>query len=174
MPTVAEQLRRAREAQNLSIYQMAEVTKIKTDHLRALEDGYYQAFSAPIYIRGFVRTYATVLKLDVPKVMATLEAELAQTEEFREPPSLTGESRGWLDFWMLQLSKIHWRLVLPLLGLIAAVVLFIWALSLWRNRQIEDPLSNLGPGLYRTPTNTSSQTLPLPTNPPAPQNPPGR
>src|SRR5258705_11311017 len=39
MATVAEQLRRAREAQNLNVYQVAEITKIKTDHIRALESG---------------------------------------------------------------------------------------------------------------------------------------
>ena len=37
MVTVSEQLRRAREAQELDIYQVAEITKIKTDHIRALE-----------------------------------------------------------------------------------------------------------------------------------------
>ena len=36
MPTVAEQLRTAREAQGLTVYQVAEITKIRTDHIRAL------------------------------------------------------------------------------------------------------------------------------------------
>ena len=76
MPTVAEQLRTAREAQSLTVYQVAEITKIKTDHVRALEEGNYNTFSAPVYIRGFVRTYSNVLKLDVRSVMAELEAEL--------------------------------------------------------------------------------------------------
>ncbi len=87
MPTVAEQLRGAREAQKLSINQVAEITKIKTDHIRALESGTYDSFSAPVYIRGFVRTYAKALKLDVTQLTATLEAELSQTEKFREPNS---------------------------------------------------------------------------------------
>ena len=51
MATVADQLRRAREAQQLNIYQVAEITKIKTDHIRALESGNYDTFSAPVYIR---------------------------------------------------------------------------------------------------------------------------
>ena len=79
MATVADQLRRAREAQQLNIYQVAEITKIKTDHIRALESGNYDTFSAPVYIRGFVRTYAKILKLDESQVVADLEAELAQT-----------------------------------------------------------------------------------------------
>src|SRR6266404_236159 len=103
MDTVAEQLRRAREAQKLNIYQVAEITKIKTDHIRALEAGTYDSFSAPVYIRGFVRTYAKVLKLDETQVVSDLEAELGQTEKFREPPPLVEKTRSPLDFFMLKL-----------------------------------------------------------------------
>ena len=56
MSTVAEQLREAREAQNLTVYQVAEITKIRTDHIRALDEGNYDVFSAPVYIRGSVRS----------------------------------------------------------------------------------------------------------------------
>ena len=78
MPTVAEQLRAGREAENLTIPQVAEATKIRTDHIRALEEGNFNMFSAPVYIRGFVRNYATQLKLDVPQIMAALDAELGR------------------------------------------------------------------------------------------------
>jgi cytoskeletal protein RodZ len=61
MPTVAEQLRAAREAKKLTVQQVADATKIRTDHIRALEEGNFSAFSAPIYIRGSVKNYATLL-----------------------------------------------------------------------------------------------------------------
>src|SRR5882724_10511528 len=109
MSTVAEQLHQAREAKHLTVEQVAEITKIRGDHLRALEEGNFDMFSAPVYIRGFVRCYSTLLKLEVPKVMADLEAELGQTQKFSEPPPLSDEPKGALDFFMLQLSKIDWR-----------------------------------------------------------------
>src|SRR5512140_1778254 len=96
MPSVAEQLRQAREAQNLSVQQVVQITKIRTDHLAALEEGNYSVFSAPVYIRGFVRTYSALLKLDVPQVMATLNTELGATQKFAEPPSLAKHSGGTL------------------------------------------------------------------------------
>src|ERR1700735_668504 len=80
MSTVAEQLHLAREAQSLTVNQVAEVTKIRGDHIRALEEGNFNVFSAPVYIRGFVRTYAGLLKLDVPAIMSALEIELGGTE----------------------------------------------------------------------------------------------
>ncbi len=64
MSTVAEQLRLAREAKQLTVEQVAEMTKIRTDHLRALEEGNFAVFSAPIYIRGSVKNYAAALKLE--------------------------------------------------------------------------------------------------------------
>ena len=89
MPTVAELLREAREEQKLNIYQVAEITKIKTDHIRALEAGQYDAFSAPVYIRGFVRTYAKALKLDVAQVSSALDGglvgELGRAQVVRRP-----------------------------------------------------------------------------------------
>src|SRR5260221_7916287 len=98
MPSVAQQLSQARQAQNLTVSQAAEITKIRGDYLRALEEGNYDVFPAPVYIRGFARTYSTLLKLDVPKVMAALDTELGQTTKFAEPPPFSGRSGGVLDF----------------------------------------------------------------------------
>src|SRR5436190_2722742 len=106
MPTVAEKLREAREAKKITLQQVAEITKMRTDHICALEEGNFNVFSAPVYIRGFIRTYATLLKLDVPATMAALDAELGRTERFREPPPLTDQPKTVLDFVMLQLSKV--------------------------------------------------------------------
>src|SRR5439155_5230168 len=100
MPTVAEQLRTAREAKQLTIPQVAEMTKIRTDHLRALEESNFHAFSAPIYIRGSVKNYATMMKMDVPKILADLDAELSRTEKFALPPPLMEESKSILDYLM--------------------------------------------------------------------------
>jgi cytoskeletal protein RodZ len=165
MPTVAEQLRTAREARNLTVHEVAETTKIRTDHIRALESGDYDVFTAPVYIRGFVRTYSTLLKLDVPQIMAALDGELGRTEKFSEPPPLSSEPRGALDFVMLQLSRVNWQkgLVVIIGGVLMLILLvFIWA---WRKHRTRDPLSDLPPAIYQTPPQQSGETLPLPAPP---------
>jgi cytoskeleton protein RodZ len=163
MPTVAEQLRRAREEQKLNIYQVAEITKIKTDHLRALEASDYDAFAAPVYIRGFVRTYAKVLKLDESQIVAELESELSQTKKFREPPPLIEKPRGALDFLMLQLSRLNWRVASVLGGIVVVGLLGWFGVHSFRNRSDTEPLKNLGPGLYQG-REPAGELLPLPTN----------
>ena len=163
MSAVAEQLRQAREVRNLTVQQVVEITKIRTDHLRALEEGNFDVFSAPVYIRGFVRTYSTLLKLDVPQIMAALEAELAQTTKFAEPPPLAEHPHG-VDFFMLQLSKVDWQKGLIGLGVAVAAVV---ALSAWLSWRHHDPLKGLKPGVYQSTQTVSGDTLPLPA--PAPR-----
>jgi cytoskeleton protein RodZ len=164
MPTVGEQLRRAREERELTVYQVAEATKIKTDHIRALEAGDFEAFVAPVYIRGFARNYARFLKLDEAGLSAELETELAGTERFREPPSLLPPASGPLDFLMLQVSKVNWRIVV-LIALGAAVGVFgLRTLVGSGSPRPENPLKRLGPGLYQPP-GASGELLPLPTHP---------
>ena len=160
MPTVAEQLHLAREAKSLTVHQVAEVTKIRTDHIRALEEGNFNTFSAPVYIKGFVRTYATLLKLDVPRVMAALDEELGQTKKFREPPPLSDQPSHALDFITLQLSKLNWRKASVILGAVAGLIIIIVAGIAWLHRGTDDPLANLAPATYQPAK--SGETLPLP------------
>jgi cytoskeletal protein RodZ len=162
MSTVAQQLRQAREAQHLTVYQVAEVTKIRTDHLRALEEGNFNVFSAPVYIRGFVRACATLLKLDVPQIMAALDAELKGTEKFSEPPPLSDPPRTLLDFVMFQLSKLNWNRGLIVLGAVMGMAIAATVFFVRRYAKTSDPLADLKPAVYQPAQSNSGDTLPLP------------
>ena len=165
MSTVAEQLRKGREAQNLTVQQLAEITKIRSDHIRALEEGNFDVFSATVYIRGFTRSYASLVKLDVPKLMLELDKELGATKRFSEPPPLSDRRRGLLDFLMLQLSKIDLKKGLITLGLLVLMGVFFLSLWIWRHHKENDPLKGLKPGVYQSTQHVSGQTLPLPASP---------
>ena len=160
MSTVAEQLRAARVAKNLTVEQVAESTKIRTDHIRALEEGNFNIFSAPIYIRGSVKNYAALLKLDTVQIVAALDAELRGTKNYAAPPPLGEQKKSWLDHVTLVLAKLNWKLGLAGLVLIAVVVLVGSSFLAWRHHQKSDPLANLPPAVYQ-PAN-SGDTLPLP------------
>jgi cytoskeletal protein RodZ len=159
MPTVGEQLRQAREAQKIEMREIVDVTKIRGDHLKALEEGNYSVFSAPVYIRGFVRTYATLLKLDTARILEQLGHELADSGQV--DPSLTPPAKGLLDAAMFQLAKLSRRLVWPAVGTAAAILIMVGSYFLWQHQRGEDPTAGLGPGLYQSPSNTGD-TLPVP------------
>ncbi len=160
MSTVAEQLRQAREAQKLTVQQVADTTKIRTDHITALEEGNYGVFSAPIYIRGSVKNYARLLKLDAAQIMAALDAELNRTEKFSEPPPFTEETNRPLDRIMFLLAKLNMKMAI-IAGVILGIILMVLLINaVLRHNKKKDPLSGLRPAVYQT-TNTGD-TLPLP------------
>jgi len=163
MPTVAEKLRAAREAQKLTISDVAEKTKIRTDHLRAIEEGNYTVFSAPIYIRGTVKNYANLLRLDAAQILIELDAELNRTTKFSDPPLLSESSRKTtVDHLTLLLAKLNWKVGLVVVALLAIVSVFglvSWAV---RHHKTHDPLANLPPAVYQP--GNSGDTLPLPAH----------
>ncbi len=158
MPTVGEQLRAARETQKLEIHQVADWTKIRSDHIRALEEGNYSVFSAPVYIRGFVRTYATLLKLDSAQILQQLSRELASSGQ--QEPCLSQPASGALDDAMFHFSKFVRRLALPAVGTLLILAAVAVSYFVWLRYQHKDPLEGLGPGLYQAPP--AGETLPLP------------
>jgi cytoskeletal protein RodZ len=160
MPTVAEQLRAAREAKKLTVQNVADATKIRTDHIRALEEGNFSVFSAPIYIRGSVKNYATTLKLDVPQIMAALDAELKGTEKFSEPPPFTEETSRPLDRVLFVLAKLNLKMVLAAAAVVGIILVIVLINAVLKHNQNRDPLAGLPPAVYQ-PAN-SGDTLPLP------------
>ena len=57
-------LQRKREEMGYSIKRIADITRISWINLKSIEEGKYQEFSSPVFIRGFIRSYAEFLGLD--------------------------------------------------------------------------------------------------------------
>jgi cytoskeletal protein RodZ len=159
MPTVGDQLRQAREEQKLTVAEVSETSKIRGDHIRALEEGNYGIFSAPVYIRGFVRTYSTLLKLDTPRVLEQLGEELAESGQV--DPSFAPASRGAVDAAMFQLARFSRRLIWPAIGVGAVLALVIAAGLYWKHVKNQDPSEGIAEGIYQPPGN-SGETLSVP------------
>jgi cytoskeletal protein RodZ len=160
MSSVAEQLRTAREAKNLTIDQVADLTKIRTDYVRALEEGDFAAFSAPIYIRGSVRSYATLLKIDVTAILAALNAELKGTQKFSEPPPLVEQKKTLIDTVTLALAKLNWRAGFVVVAAVVVTGGIAIGWMTWRHHKANDPLKDVSPVIYQS--GSGGDTLALP------------
>jgi cytoskeleton protein RodZ len=75
----------ARDASGRSIDDIADVLKIGTRHLTALEEGWWDELPSPTYAAGFLRSYARHLGLDAEALVARFKAE---NVTLREPPRL--------------------------------------------------------------------------------------
>ena len=139
---------------------------MRGDHVEALEHGDYSVFPAPVYIRGSVRTYATLLKLDNAPLLAALDQELSGRQNPQDQGSIIPQPRGWVDELMLLLSKVNWRFAIPTIALILLILIGVAAYGSWRERRTRDPLRDLGPGRHQS-SNTTGNTLPIPARTPA-------
>ena len=162
MASIGDQLRQAREAQGLSIAEVVDQTKLMTDQIYALEAGDWGAFAAPVYMRGFVRNYADLLKLDVEEIMKGLESELGQAAS--ESAVEAGDvplRAGLLDGVMLHFSGVKWRAVIPVFFVVGLAVVGYFGAEEWRKYKSSDPLEALGSGLNEESLVTSADQLPV-------------
>ena len=83
--SVAEQLRRAREARGLSIADVAGLTRITSRHVEAIEQGDYATLPGRPYALGFARSYARAVGLDGAVIAEAVRAELGARAPAPEP-----------------------------------------------------------------------------------------
>jgi cytoskeleton protein RodZ len=89
--TVGQFLRKEREKRNISLDAVAKVTRITRENLEALERDDFQVISAPVFVRGFLRNYATFLGLDPKEVVGRYDSQtdlvpIPEEEEPLPPP----------------------------------------------------------------------------------------
>lgn len=76
MKKTGELLKKARESKNLTIQEVAMATKINHRILKAIEDGDIAKLPAKTFLRGFVVSYASLLKLDSDALLNLMAEEL--------------------------------------------------------------------------------------------------
>ena len=129
-----------------------------------MEQGEWESFPASIYARGFVRTYARLLKLPEEQLLADLDAELGLTGKFREGADDVWRQATILDRFTLLLSRVNWRTFGPFLAVVLLIVLGALLIQKFRPQQNDDPLKGVGDGQFPAPIGSGGMVLPLPTN----------
>lgn len=113
-------LRRQRELRQVSLREIADVTKISIRYLEALEEDRFDVLPAPVFAKGFLREYARYVGLDPDEVVNTyLTAQSeAQPEEDEEAwkSSTRTPSLEWTSGLLLALAV---AVVLALVALVA-------------------------------------------------------
>lgn len=70
---LGQQLRAARVALGLGRDDLAQRLKLRPDIVDALEQGKYRALGAPVFVRGYLRSYAGAVGLDVGELQAVFD-----------------------------------------------------------------------------------------------------
>src|SRR5690606_23905570 len=80
MKKTGELLKKAREERGLSLNEIGLSLKINNKILKAIEEGDESNLPAKTFLRGFVKSYATFLRLDVDSVLQTFHEEMGSTK----------------------------------------------------------------------------------------------
>ncbi len=87
---LGERFRAAREERGLTLSEVGEQLRIRSVYLSAIEEENWKAIGAPVYIRGFLRTYARFLGLDPEEAVG----EFNTASGVGPSPVPAAESRG--------------------------------------------------------------------------------
>lgn len=124
-----QRLREERERRGISTQKVAEDLHVDVWIVEALEAGEFQALGAPVYARGHLRKYATLLGLDGEKLVTASEEQQGE-----EPPLVPLKPAP---------GAMQWRVPRKSIALSAAVVVAAasvgWAVSEWRARMAAMP-----------------------------------
>lgn len=90
--TPGSALRRAREASGQSIADIVQVIRFSPRQIEALERDDYASLPGSTAVRGLVRTYAKLLKLDAAPLLAQLDPAVPVPEADVRPPANMGEA----------------------------------------------------------------------------------
>lgn len=95
MQTIGERLEEARKRKGISVREAAETTKIRGDYLQKFEANSFDLDLPPLYIRGFIRSYARFLDLDPERILNDLDSVISEGKPTRRE---TREVYGRVDF----------------------------------------------------------------------------
>lgn len=115
----------ARTAQNLAVSDVARQLKLSVTQVAALEAGQYERLPGPVFVRGFVRNYARLLRMDPDRLLAMV-ADGPGLEATNRMPTTRG-----VPFPSGTVRR--WPRTLLLFALLAVVVLGAYEFY-WRER----------------------------------------
>jgi cytoskeletal protein RodZ len=70
MESLGQYLRRERELRQMSLEEVAQTTRIPLRMLQHLEEGQVSALPGEVFVRGFLKSYAKCVGIDVGQVLA--------------------------------------------------------------------------------------------------------
>jgi cytoskeleton protein RodZ len=138
--SVGDTLRRTREAQGMSISEVASSLKLNVRQIDALESGRFDLLPGFAFTRGFLRNYARLLKIDAAPLLAAMQSPAEEASVELAPAS---NAQGNMP----QVGRGRFRRsVLP--GVIAALGLFGivvagWYYDIQRKKSTDDLVASL-------------------------------
>jgi len=93
---LGQRLRTAREGTGLGIEEVASLLNLEESLVRALEDEDYEVLPSPIFIRGYLRAYGKLLRLDGNELIEVYSMQSGGIDpDLATSSSVSGSSKGF-------------------------------------------------------------------------------
>jgi cytoskeletal protein RodZ len=162
MAEIGNILREARIQMGLSLKDVSEITKIRTKYLEALEEDAYHQIPGPTFVKAYLRSYASLLRLDPDAVVE----EYRNTFERRR-----GDPTDTYDLTLEQVrtrsarkkSRKFTRRGRQGYALIGVVVILVVILLAWFGSNRGQPEARLGAESVGGSASSTATTQPAPS-----------
>jgi len=92
--SIGATLKSERETRDLSIEEISSTTRISRRALESLEEDRFEDLPSGVFVRGFIKAYASAVEIDAHEVLAQFDEEQPE-EALPPPPSGIEHHRGY-------------------------------------------------------------------------------
>jgi len=117
-PGAGEQLRTAREAAAMSVEQVADALHLDERAVEALESGRFAELGAPVFVRGYLRAYAQLLKQPERAILDAYES--VRPTETAAPVVTHARDRS------VTINPVSWAVFALVFALAGALVIYVF------------------------------------------------
>ena len=95
METVGVYLKKERESKNLSLREVARLTKISELYLDCIEKDDYEKIPKGPYVKGYISSYSRVIGVDTQQALALYDSANEKKEQSDAPQVDIAPATGW-------------------------------------------------------------------------------
>ena len=124
MSSIGNILRTERETQGRTLTEVSKAVYIKTKYLSALEEENFAAIPGEVYVKGFIRAYASYLGMDGEELVAQYDGPSESIILQKETPTAVTEvGKGRRR---RRRKAVSWPEITIIIGVILFILLIVW------------------------------------------------
>ena len=124
MSSIGNILRTERETQGRTLTEVSKAVCIKTKYLSALEEENFAAIPGEVYVKGFIRAYASYLGMDGEELVAQYDGPSESILLQKETP--TAVTEGGKGRRRRRRKVVSWPEITIIIGVILFILLIVW------------------------------------------------
>lgn len=124
MSSIGNILRTERETQGRTLTEVSKAVYIKTKYLSALEEENFAAIPGEVYVKGFIRAYASYLGMDGEELVAQYDGpseSILLQKETSTAVTEVGKGRR-----RRRRKAVSWPEITIIVGVILFILLIVW------------------------------------------------